>query len=102
SYSAGIPDNIRDSVLSAYNRLEDNTKCLWATLSVLPTAFEVIYLERMEPGYAAAVHNCLYLHILIVENGKISFKHELFRRTIEASQTPLVSKETATSILGVL
>jgi DNA-binding CsgD family transcriptional regulator len=99
SYSAGIPDNIRDSVLSAYNRLEDNTKCLWATLSVLPTAFEVIYLERMEPGYAAAVHNCLYLNILIVENGKISFKHELFRRTIEASLSPLVRIDIHKKIL---
>jgi ATP/maltotriose-dependent transcriptional regulator MalT len=101
SYSQGIPDNIRDSVLSAYNRLEDNTKCLWATLSVLPTAFEVVYLEKMEPAYATAVHNCLYLNILIIENGKISFKHELFRRTIEASLSPLVRVDIHKKILGM-
>ncbi|HET6996121.1 MAG TPA: AAA family ATPase, partial [Chitinophagaceae bacterium] len=99
SYSPGIPENIRDSVLSAYNRLEDNTQCLWATLSVLPTAFEVNYLEKMEPGYAAAVHNCLHLNILIIENGKISFRHELFRRTIEASLSPLVRVDIHKKIL---
>ncbi len=99
SYSVGIPDNIRDSVLSAYNRLDDDTRCLWATLSVLPTAFEVSYLEKMEPAYAMAAENCLHLKILVIEKGLISFKHELFRRTIEASLSPLVRIDIHKKIL---
>lgn len=90
SYSQGVPDNIKDSILSVYNRMDEHTKHIWEILAVLPTAFEITYLEKMEPSYAAAIENHLDLNILIVENGLISFKHELYRRTIETSLSPLV------------
>src|SRR5258706_11729701 len=90
SYSIGVPDNIKDSILSSYNRLDEKTKQVWQILSVLPTGFEIKYLEKIEPAYAGAIHNCLDLKILILKDGLISFKHELFRRTIETSLSPLV------------
>ena len=90
SYSTGIPDNIRDSVLSVYNRLDEKVKHVWEILSVLPTAFEISYLEKIDPYYTVAIENCLDSKILILDNGRISFKHELFRRTIEESLSPLV------------
>jgi len=49
SYSPGIPDNIKDSILSVYNRLSDTIKHVWEILSVLPTGFSINYLEKMEP-----------------------------------------------------
>ena len=90
SYSLGVPDNIKDSILSSYNRLDEETKHVWQILSVLPTGFEIKYLEKMEPSYAASIHNCLDLQILIPKDGLLFFKHELFRRTIETSLSPLV------------
>lgn len=90
SYSTGVPDNIRDSILSSYNRLDENTKHVWQIISVLPTGFEINYLEKMEPGYADSIHNCLAQKILIPKEGFIYFKHELFRRTIESSLSPLL------------
>jgi len=90
SYSDGVPENIKDSVLSIYQKLDENTKHIWEILSVLPTAFEVKYLQKMEPGYAEAIENCIEKKILIAEKGKVFFKHELFRRTIEDSLSPLV------------
>lgn len=90
SYSAGIPANIKDAVLSVYNRLNGITKQLWQILSVLPTGFEENYLEKIEPYYREAIWNCLDLKILVLKNGMITFKHELYRRTIESSLSPLV------------
>jgi ATP/maltotriose-dependent transcriptional regulator MalT len=101
SYSTGIPDNIKDSILSVYNRLDEKTKHVWKILSVLPTGFEIKYLEKMEPSYVAAVENCLGLKILIPKNGRIFFKHELYRRTIEASLSPLLRIEFNKRILNL-
>jgi len=101
SYSPGIPDNIRDSVLSVYNRLDEKAKHVWQILSVLPSAFEVSYLKRMDPDYVDVIENWLLSKILVIDKGLISFKHELFRRTIEASLSPLVKIEYHKKILGL-
>ena len=90
SYSPGIPENIKDSILSIYNRKDEKTKKVWQILSVLPTGFEIRYLEKMEPSYATAIQHCLDAKILISKDGLISFKHELYRRTTETSLSPLV------------
>jgi len=89
SYSPGIPDNIKDSVLLVYNRQDGITKYIWEILSVLPTALEIKYLEKIEPRYEAAIESCLGGGILIMQDGLILFKHELYRRTIEESLSPL-------------
>jgi DNA-binding CsgD family transcriptional regulator len=101
SYSIGIPENIKDSILSSYDRLDERTKQVWQILSVLPTGCEIKYLERLEPLYAAAIHNCLELGILLSKDGLLSFKHELFRRTIESSLSPLVRMELNQRILDM-
>lgn len=88
-YSFGIPESIKDSVLSVYNRTEEKTKQIWELLSVIPAGFKINYLEKFEPLYTAALENCLKSQIIIVKNKNIFFKHELFRRTIETSLSPL-------------
>src|SRR4051812_9625528 len=89
SYSMGIPDSIKDTILSSYNRLEQNTQQVWDFLSVIPASLELKYLEKFDPEYATAVEKCMNFKVLLLKDGKISFKHELFRRTIEASLSPL-------------
>ena len=88
SYSAGIPDNIRDAVISVYNRQEDMTRRIWEILSVVPDRFEIKYLEKMEPQFATAIERSLETRILLMQGGYIFFKHELFRRTIENFLSP--------------
>jgi len=90
SYSSGVPDNIKDSILSVFNRQVDETKRVWEILSVLPTGIEPKYLERIEPAYITAVEYCLDSGILVLKKGLISFKHELYRRTVETSLSPLL------------
>src|SRR6185503_3338033 len=38
SYSQGVPDNVKDSILSSYNRQEERTKQVWELLSVIPAS----------------------------------------------------------------
>ena len=76
----GIPDNIKDSILSVYNRQDEKTKQMWEILSVLPTGFEIKYLEKMEPSSAAALTTLWRANILILREGLIFFKHELYRK----------------------
>lgn len=90
SYSPGIPENVKDSILALYNTLDDKTKRVWSTLSVIPAGFEIAYLKKMEPGYETAIENCLLAKIIILDNGVIFFKHELYRRTVEASLSPVL------------
>jgi len=90
SYSPGVPDKIKDSMISVYNRLDDGARQVCQILSVLPTGFETKYLERAQPLYANAIHHCIDFGILVVKDGLIFFKHELYRRTIESSLSPFL------------
>jgi DNA-binding CsgD family transcriptional regulator len=101
-YSAGVPDNIKDSILSVYNRLDENTKRIWELLSVMPTGFQLNELEMMEPQFAESIENCLDTKILIIDKGTIFFKHELYRRTVESSLSPLLRIALHKKILSLL
>jgi hypothetical protein len=90
SYSTGIPDNIKDSILSLYNRLDEKTKLLCQILSVMPTGLEVKYIEKVGADFQEAIHNGLDLKILVHNGNLVTLKHELYRRTIETSLSPFV------------
>jgi len=102
SYSTGIPDNIKDSILSVYNRQNEKTKQVWQILSVIPSGLEVKYLEKLEPYYSEAIHDSLDTKILIMNGQLISFKHELYRRTIETSLSPLIRRDINKRMLDIL
>ena len=90
SYSPGIPENIKDSILSVYHRLDEKTKQLWEILSVQPTGFELDYLGQLEPDYDASLAPCLEAKILLLKEGRLFFKHQLYRRTIETALSPFL------------
>ena len=102
SYSTGIPDNIKDSILSVYNRQNEKTKQVWQILSVIPSGLEVKYLEKLEPYYSEAIHDSLDTKILIMNGQLICFKHELYRRTIETSLSPVIRREINKRMLDIL
>ncbi len=89
SYSPGVPDNIRDSILSVYYQQPEKTKQVWELIAIVPGGFECEYLAKMEPLYTDAISDSLESKILIINQGLIFFKHELYRRAIESSLSPL-------------
>ncbi len=102
SYTAVIPDNIRDSILSAFNACNEKTKQVWQMVSVLPSALELKYLEKMLPHYSDELAICLEKQILVIEKNAIAFKHELFRRVIETTVSPLQKINLHKRILEIL
>ena len=88
SYSPGIPENVKDSILSVYNRLDPDTRKIGEILSIMPTGLETDFLGQLEPQYAAALATCLDTKIIQLKDNRLLFKHELYRRTIESSLSP--------------
>lgn len=102
SYSPGVPENIKDSILAIYDRHPEDTRRIWTILSVLPTGIDLAYLGKMEPAYREAIEDCVGMGILVIEHNEIRFKHELYRRTIEASLSSLKRLELNREILRFL
>ena len=88
SYSLGVPHSVKDSILSFYNRLEKKKKNVLQFLSVIPEGLELTRLYKIDPSYHQAIESCLDNKVLVIKNNKIFFKHELYRRTLEASLSP--------------
>src|SRR5436190_1790291 len=88
SYSPGVPSNVKDSVLSVYNRLSEETKNVWQQLSVIPQGLEIDRLYKIDHSWQEMIGNCIAVRILMIKNKKIFFKHELYRRTIEEALSP--------------
>src|SRR6187551_3537408 len=99
SYSPGVPDNIKDSILSVYNRQEKGTKNAWEISSVIPEGLEVNRFAIMKSLWDEGMDHCFALNIIIIKNDRVVFKHELYRRTIEASLSPFKRIELNKKIL---
>ena len=87
SYSPGIPDNIKDSILSVYERQKEGTKNAWQIWSVMPEGLEVEHVAKIK--LSLDINHCFAIGVIIVQNDIVVFKHELYRRTIEESLTPI-------------
>lgn len=85
SYSPGVPDNIKDSILSVFERQEEGTKTAWRIFSVIPDGLEVERFAKIKSSCNEAMDHCFAMSVIVVQKGKVIFKHELYRRTIEES-----------------
>jgi len=89
SYNVEVPESIKDAILSAYHQSGEITKRVWEFLSVIPDGFELKYLAKYEPAYAQAIEDSLQKQILLIKGQLILFKHDLFRKAVEKSLSPL-------------
>jgi DNA-binding CsgD family transcriptional regulator len=88
SYSPGVPDNIKDTILAVYDRQEEGTKHAWQMCSVIPEGLEISRFAKIKSSWDEEMDHCFALKIIIVKNDRVIFKHELYRRTIEESLSP--------------
>ena len=88
SYSPGVPDNIKDSILSVYHQQEKGTKNAWEICSIIPEGLEINRFAKIKSNWDAEMDHCFALKIIVVKNNRVIFKHELYRRTIEGSLSP--------------
>jgi ATP/maltotriose-dependent transcriptional regulator MalT len=88
SYSPGVPDNIKDSIISVYNRQEKGTRNAWEICSVIPEGLELNRFGKIKSSLDVEMDHCFALQIIVIKKNRVIFKHELYRRTIEASLSP--------------
>ena len=88
SYSPGVPENIKDSILAVYDRQDEGTKHAWQICSVIPEGMEIDRFAKIKSSWDEAMDHCFAMNVIIVQNNKVVFKHELYRRTIEESLSP--------------
>ena len=102
SYSPGIPDNIKDSILVVFNKQTGIVRMLWEFISVLPGRIETKFLEMVYPDFFTALDASIRSGILRMEADHLHFKHELYRVTIEEALTPPRRIQMNEKILKVL
>ena len=86
SYSPGIPERVKDSILAVFHSRNDDTKALWEFFSILPTSrIELSIAKRIESDFANSLIFVLLTGVIVSRPGYLSFKHELFRLAIEES-----------------
>ena len=88
SYSPGVPDNIKDAILSVYHKQEKGTKNAWEMCSVIPEGLEINRFAKIKATWDVEMDHCFALQVIIVKKDRVVFKHELYRRTIEGSLSP--------------
>jgi len=88
SYSPGVPENIKDAILSVYHQQEKGTKNAWEICSVIPEGLEIKRFGKIKSTWDAEMDHCFALEIIVIKNNRVIFKHELYRRTIEGSLSP--------------
>jgi DNA-binding CsgD family transcriptional regulator len=93
SYHNKIPETVRDSILSLFHRQFDQTRELWEKISVIPGRIELEILKHMHTASSRVVEFCYRAGIILDDGISISFKHELFRKTIEESLSPHRQRE---------
>ncbi|HSB91799.1 MAG TPA: AAA family ATPase [Flavitalea sp.] len=101
SYSPGVPDNIKDSILAVYERQEEGTKNAWEIFSVIPEGLEVDRFSKIRASFNEEITHCFAINVLTVQNEKVVFKHELYRRTIEESLLPFKRVELNKKMLDL-
>lgn len=102
SYHKGIPENVKDSILSVYQRQFDSGKELWEILAVTPNRIELEILHQIKPVLSKTVDFCLRSGILKHDGTYISFKHELFRTAIEEHLSPLRQQELHQQVVNAM
>lgn len=94
-----VPHNVRDSVLSAYYKLNESCRQVLNLFCVLPGGLRLDELPLLEKEEQFAVQELSAQHILVLEGTRIGFRHELYRIAIETSLSPFIRIEANRRIL---
>ncbi len=102
SYSPGIPERVKDSVLSVFNSRDERIRQLWEMLSIMPSRIDWQIARRIDAEFPGGIDEGIEQGVLIAKPDHLSFKHELYRLAIEQSLSPLKSISLHEKVLGMM
>jgi predicted ATPase len=101
SYSPGIPERVKDAILAVFHSKDDAMQALWELLSILPSRIEFDLVEPIERDFPNGIADCLRSGVIVDRQDYLSFKHELYRLTIEESLSPYRRKALHRTLLKI-
>jgi DNA-binding CsgD family transcriptional regulator/tetratricopeptide (TPR) repeat protein len=101
-YSPGIPENIKDSILSVFYAQPERVRNLWQQISTLSGKVDIKLLELIIPNLYTEIEQCIKSGVLLMEEHHLMFKHELYRKTIEENLTAYKRIQLNSRVLDVL
>jgi DNA-binding CsgD family transcriptional regulator/tetratricopeptide (TPR) repeat protein len=98
----GVPATVRDLVLSRMATLSEPARDVARLVAVVPSQTEPSLLTSISASPATAVDECLARGVLTSTGDGLAFRHELLRRAVEESLSPVRRAGLHARVLAVL
>jgi DNA-binding CsgD family transcriptional regulator len=98
----GVPMTVRDLVLARLGRLPEAAREVARLVAMVPTRAELWLLEAALRPDPAALEACVAAGVLTLGEETVGFRHELLRRAVEGSASPLARRELHRRVLRAL
>jgi DNA-binding CsgD family transcriptional regulator/tetratricopeptide (TPR) repeat protein len=99
---AGVPMTVRDLVLARFGGLPADAQEVVRLIAVVPTRVELWLLEEAARPAPSAVEAGVSAGLLVMGDESVGFRHELLRRAVEGSVSPLARRALNRQVLEVL
>lgn len=96
-----VPHSVRDAVLARAARLQPRERDLLEQVSVFPRQLPATLVREL-PVPLDAIDGCVALGLLLVEGGKVRFRHELARVAVEDAILPARARALHSAALAIL
>jgi ATP/maltotriose-dependent transcriptional regulator MalT len=97
-----IPDRVFDAVLARAARLPDDARSVLEIASVISTRVALDVLASAAGEMAAGLDACLVAGMLVMDADTMRFRHELARRAVESSLSPMRRRQIHRELLPLL
>ena len=98
----GVPQTVRDAVLARVAKLRPPARAILEAAAVIGSRVEHAMLERMRPGPADGLADCLAAGLLAPAGDGIAFRHELVRDAVLVDLDPGRRREICWAALAGL
>ena len=93
-----VPPTVRDLMLARLAPLPEPARAVARLVAVMPGHADPAVLA----GSAAAVETCVARGVLVAADGRVAYRHELLRRAVEESLSPVRRAELHAAVLAAL
>jgi DNA-binding CsgD family transcriptional regulator len=97
-----LPVSVRDAALARTGRLSRAARAVVDAAAVIGQRFDHALLEAVVPGSGEAVEEALARGVLVAEDTRLGFRHELIREAIEAAIAPPRRAELHSRVVAAL